>query len=83
MTDYARMTSEELVEHFIDDNGLAPFIDLQQKGVPFAEWDWRSLAVYLQAFSRGYLTFSPEYLEELYEMQAQRIASKALEIAAA
>lgn len=72
--DYGHMTRDELVDHFIDENGLAQFIDTQQAGRDRSEWDWRIIARDLMAFSR-YLTFSPAYLEELYDMQTGREAA--------
>jgi hypothetical protein len=60
-------------DHFLDENGLAPFIQIQQTNIPREEWDWRAITVDLQTFTRGHLTFSPEYLEELYEMQSTRL----------
>ncbi len=81
MIDYGRMSTDELVEHFIDERGLADFIDLQYKNwpqegdphhkpEPLPPWDWRIISRDLMALSRGYLTFSPAYLKELYEMQS-------------
>lgn len=72
--DYAHMTRDELVDHFIDDNGLAQFIDTQQAGIDRGEWDWHLIARDLMAFSH-YLQFSPAYLEELYDMQKGRQAA--------
>ena len=69
--DYAAMSRDELIDHFIDENGLAVFIDTQQQGIERSEWDWRLIARDLMAFSH-YLTFSPQYLEELYDMQKGR-----------
>lgn len=69
--DYSHMSREELIDHFIDDNGLAQFIDTQQAGIDRSEWDWRIIARDLMAFSH-YLQFSPTYLEELYDMQRGR-----------
>lgn len=69
--DYGHMTRDELVDHFIDDNGLVRFIDTQQAGMPRDEWDWQVITRDLMAFSH-YLQFSPEYLEELYDMQKTR-----------
>ena len=70
--EYGKMTPDELVEHLIDENGLAAFIDIQQANRPQDEWDWREITLHLQGFSKGYLTFSPEYLEDLYRMQKAR-----------
>lgn len=81
--DYGHMSPDELVDHFMDEDGIAPFIDIQQKGIPFTDWDWRQITIDLQAFSRGRLTFSPEYLRDLYEMQAQRHVARALSSEAA
>lgn len=78
--DYGSMSRDELVDHFIDDNGLAHFIDVQQKGVDPAEWDWAILARDLRAFC-PYLTFSPEYLQELYAMQKAREPVQETEVA--
>lgn len=74
LIDYGHMDPEELVDHFIDENGLARFIDVQQRGVPREDWDWRALTVFLQAFTKRRLTFSPEYLQDLYKMQLAREA---------
>jgi hypothetical protein len=71
--DYASMSRDELVDHFIDDNGLAHFLDVQYAGIEPALWDWRIIARDLYAFC-SYLTFSPEYLKELYAMQKERQA---------
>jgi hypothetical protein len=71
LIDYGAMTRDELIDHFIDDNGLAQFIDTQMTGVPRHEWDWRVIARDLMAFSH-YLQFSPGYCEELYDMQKER-----------
>lgn len=70
--DYGVMSADELVEHLIDENGLATFLDTQQAGIPKEDWDWVVITRDLQAFSHGLLTFSPGYLQELYEMQCQR-----------
>ncbi len=78
---YGRMTPDELVEHFMDENGLAPFLDLQQEGIPLEDWNWPRIANFLGAFSRGYLTFSPAYLADLYAMQIDRI-SRSQDVAA-
>lgn len=72
--DYGSMDRDQLVDHFIDENGLAKFLDTQQAGIPREEWDWRIIARDLMAFSR-YLQFSPSYCEELYDMQKQRDAA--------
>lgn len=72
MTDYGRMTLDELLDHFLDEDGLAPFIEIQQKGVPREEWDWRAITLHLQGFTRGHLSFSPEYLEDLFVLQHGR-----------
>lgn len=69
IVDYGAMDTEALLDHLLDENGLAPFIDTQQKGIPRADWDWRAITVFLMSFTHGRLTFSPGYLEELYEMQ--------------
>jgi hypothetical protein len=66
------MTPDELVEHLVDEGGLRTFIEVQQSGIAYEDWDWRALTVFLQGFSRGYLTFSPAYLRDLYEMQRDR-----------
>ena len=81
--DYERLTADELVAHLIDGicplcgeestPGLAKYLDTQQKGIPREDWDWFVITRDLQAFTRGLLTFSPEYLEELYEMQVARL----------
>lgn len=71
--DYAAMSGDELIDHFIDDNGLAQFLDTQQAGIAREDWDWQLMARDLMAFSH-YLQFSPAYLEELYDMQKARIA---------
>ena len=78
MIDYGRLTPDELVDLFIDENGLAPFVEIQQKGIPYEDWDWWRITVDLAAFSRGYLTFSPEYLKDLYEMQRARVDRRAV-----
>lgn len=74
--EYGRMTPDEFVDHCIDENGLAGFIDTQQANNPRPrdEWDWNVIAVHLQGFSRGYLTFTPAYLRDLYEMQRERLS---------
>jgi hypothetical protein len=72
--DYGSMTTEMLVDHFIDEAGLARFIDIDQTGIPFEDWDWRSIAIHLHGFTRGHLTFSPEFLRDLYAMQKARAA---------
>ncbi len=77
VVDYRSMSSDELVDHFIDENGLAAYLDLQQRGISHSDWDWRIIARDLAAFTHGYLTFSPEYLAGLYEMQLERIAEEA------
>ena len=69
------MTPDEFVDHLIDENGLVRFLDVQQDKVPYEDWDWTAITLHLQAFSRGYLTFSPEYLKDLYEMQRGRLAA--------
>jgi hypothetical protein len=74
--DYGQLTPDELLDHLLDENGLAPFIEIQQTGIPREEWDWIAITVHLQGFTRGYLTFSPEYLESLYEMQRERRADE-------
>lgn len=73
MMDYASLTADELVEHLIDENGLAAFLDIQQKGIPYEQWDWFTITRDLQAFSHGLLTFSPSFLHELYELQQSRL----------
>ena len=73
--DYGVLTAEELVEHLIDENGLVAFLDAQQKGEPYERWDWWTITRDLQAFSHGLLTFSPGYLQELYELQRSRLAA--------
>lgn len=72
LVDYASMSRDELVDHFIDENGLAQFIDTQMTGVPRSDWDWRMITRDLMAFSH-YLQFSPGYCEELYDMQKTRM----------
>ena len=73
LIEYGRMSPDEFVDHCIDENGLVTFIDTQQKGRRYEDWDWNAIAVHLQGFSRGYLTMSPAYLKDLYEMQAGRL----------
>lgn len=72
--DYGRMEPDALVEHLVDENGLVAFLDTQQSGREYVDWDWRAITVHLQGFSRGRLTFSAEYLRDLYEMQRERLA---------
>lgn len=74
--DYGRMEPDALVEHLVDENGLVAFLDTQQAGREYGDWDWRAITVHLQGLSRGRLTFSPEYLRDLYEMQRDRIAQE-------
>lgn len=71
--DYAAMSRDELVDHFIDENGLVAFLDVQQRGIPYADWNWKRITLDLMAFSH-YLQFSPAYLKDLYEMQKGRQA---------
>ena len=71
--DYSQMDRDALVDHFIDEGGLARFIDTQQTGVDRADWNWTRITLDLMAFS-PYLQFSPSYLEEIYEMQKARAA---------
>lgn len=71
LVNYTAMSRDELVDHFIDENGLAHFIDVQMAGTDPQAWDWRLITRDLQAFC-PYLTFSPEYLQELYAMQKSR-----------
>lgn len=82
MTEYGRMTPEEFVEHLIDEQGLVAFLDTQWANQPYEDWDWKRATTHLQGFSRGYLTFSPGYLKDLYEMQRARLAVALAEQAA-
>ena len=68
------MTPDELVDHLIDEQGLVLFLDTQQKGKRYEDWDWHAITSHLAGFSRGYLTFSPAYLKDLYEMQSGRLS---------
>jgi hypothetical protein len=70
--DYGRLEPDALVEHLIDENGLADFLEIQQSGIALEDWDWREITLHLQAFSRGHLTFSPDYLQALYALQCER-----------
>jgi hypothetical protein len=73
LIDYGSMSRDQLVDHFIDDGGLAHFIDVQMAGVDASEWNWTKLASDLRGFN-SYLTFSAEYLHQLYSMQKERAA---------
>lgn len=82
MIEYGRMTPDELVEHLIDEQGLVAFLDTQWANKPYEDWDWNRATVHLQGFSRGHLTFSPQYLRDLYEMQRDRLQGEIVEAAA-
>ena len=73
VVDYGRMSKDELVDHFIDENGLAAFLETQHGGPLDEHSDWPIITRDLRAFC-PYLTFSPHYLEDLYRMQKERSA---------
>ncbi len=72
VVDYGRMSRDELIDHFIDEGGLAQYLETQNGGPLGADANWPLINRDLIAFSRGYLTFSPQYLQDLYEMQKGR-----------
>jgi hypothetical protein len=73
VVDYGRMSKDELVDHFIDEGGLAAFLEVQHGGPLDEHSNWLLIARDLRAFC-SYLTFSPAYLQDLYEMQKERKA---------
>lgn len=77
MIEYGKLSPDELVDLLLDEEGLVAFLDTQQRNIPYEDWEWDIITRDLIAFSRGYLTFSPEYLRDLYEMQRDRIAAQA------
>lgn len=66
---YGDMTPDEFVAHLLDEDGLVGFVALYLR----SGFSLRKTTEFIWSLSRNQWQPTPEYVESLYDMQAERL----------